>query len=87
MEKGFLTEGLDLFNIGRIKHVAVNVGHFIFRMPNTLASHGDHNFERQRGAEAELDSALYDQPISPLARKNMLNRWDDCGREIPDDVA
>ncbi len=72
MEGGFLPEGLDLFHLARIKHVAVDVGHFIFRMPHQLASHGDHLPESQRGAEAALDSALYDNVIQP-------NRWDSLG--------
>ena len=76
---GFLPEGINLFP--RLTRVAKEIGHFLTG-PHLLASHGDH-FVKERGAAAQLDAQLYDQPTEMLyadPTHEPLNRWDSEGR-------
>jgi hypothetical protein len=74
---GFLEQGFD--PVPRLTAVARAVGGFLRPGMHLLASHGDHLFE-SRGASETLDRELYDKSRG----SEDMNRWDDCGRDVPE---
>lgn len=73
MERGFLPNGIELFP--RLAKVGRALGHLLVGPNKPLASHGDH-FVEPRGAAAQLDRELYDQPQHTDEVWGMVVYWD-----------